>query len=448
MIERLGVCLFGLTLILGLAGSADAKDIYVSSETGANNNPGTKEEPLKLLWKAMNSMEAGDTIHVAEGVYHGQKKLGVMPKITVGQVTIEGGWAKDFSARDPFKHLTIISAAADRQGTTSEVFSFEDSSGKGCPIVLDGFLIDRGQGNYYSGKGEGGTSVVEGHVDTSCWGYQAINKKKSGSDPAIELLGRGSFTVRNMIMVNNPWWGIYVKAGGDGEVVIENNLVLSYQGRGIEAIAGGGWGKPKFVIRNNTVACGDDMEGRALSIDPRSSYSGSYLVENNVFAFGMQSGIMNKFGMETLNLQNNLFFGFKGGDMGDGGSPVCNAQDFEDELDCNNAGNVHEVPEFLAKVPQAWFDRFTQWKGMLSQFCTSDEIMAARAKNGLGAYELPFYPGKTYGSYSELPQERVNFGMSRFPAPCKKGEEVLDWSRDVLPMIGADGERGIQPFKG
>lgn len=429
-----------------LAGAhVQARDIYISSGTGNDKNPGTKEEPKKLLWKTMEKLEAGDHLFVAEGFYHGQKKAGVMPKIVVGPVTIEGGWKADFSARDPFKYLSIITAAPDRQGDTHEVFQFEDPNGKGTPIVLDGFCIDRGPSLYYSGRGEGGPVMIDGHVDTSCWGYQAINRKKSGSDPTIELLGKGSFTVRNMLLINNPWWGIYVKAGGGGDVVIENNLILGYQGRGIEAITGGGWGKPNYIIRNNTVAFGASMEGRAISVDPRASY-GTYLVEKNVLAYGAQSGVMCKFGGETLTMNDNLFIGFTGADFGDGGSPVTNAADFEDELTFDNEENVHETPKFLAKVSKPWLDRWSQWKGHESRFFTSDEVMEARKMVGLTTYELPFFAGKTYASYSELPPMRVVFDLSRYPAPFKKDQELMDWTKDVLPILGTDGARGVQPF--
>ncbi len=437
-----------LALTLGfLVGTANAADIYVSKTTGSNKGDGTKASPKKLLWKVMSKLAEGDHVYVAEGVYNGKKKQGWMPKITVGKVTIEGGWTTDYSARNPFKHLSSITGVPGKQAGTHEVFQFEDPSGKGCPVVLDGFCIDRGPGLYYFGKGGGGTDVKEGMVDNTAWGYQAMNKKKAGSDPAIELLGRGSFTVRNMILINNPWWGIYVKAGGDGEVIIENNLILSYRGRGIEAIAGGGWGKPKFIIRNNTVAFGANDEGRALSLDPRKSYSSSFLVENNVLAFGNQSGFMTKFGTETLTLNNNLFYGFAKADAGDGGSATCNADEFEDELECDNDGNVHELPGFVAKVPQAWLDRWSQWQGMTSEFVKDEEIMAARKAGGLGAYELPFFPGKTYENYTKLPSGRIGVNMSRFPKPFKKDEPLMDWSKSVLPMIGSDGERGIQPFK-
>jgi hypothetical protein len=439
-----------LVLTLGLfGGAASAADIYVSKTTGSNKNPGTKEAPQKLLWKVISKLAAGDRVHVAAGVYNGKKKSGTMPVIPVGDVHIFGGYTADFSARDPFVNLSIITGVKDKQADTREVFQFAPSNpAKGsAPIVLDGFCIDRGPGLYYGGKGEGGTSVVEGHVDNTCWGYQGFNGKKSGSDPAIELLGKCSFTVRNMILVNNPWWGISVKAGGDGEVIIENNLILGYRGRGIEAIAGGGWGKPKFIIRNNTVAFGAGDEGRGLSLDPRKNYSGSFLVENNVIAFGAQSGFMTKFGTETLTLNNNLIFGFTKADAGDGGSATCNVEEFEDELECDNDGNVHEVPGFVAKVPQAWFDRWSQWKGLVSDYFKDEEMMAARKANGLGAYEMAFFPGKTYESYAKLPSGRIGVKLSRFPKPFKKGGELMNWQESVLPMIGADGARGVQPAK-
>lgn len=440
----------GALSALILAGSVQAKDIYVSIETGSKKGDGTKESPRKFLWRVMKDMAQGDRVLVAEGVYHGQKKSGTMPRIEVPYVTIQGGWKSDFSERDPFKYPSVITGEADTQADTAEVFYYAPANpasiAGGTQVTLDGFVIDRGPALYYNGRGEGGTNIQEGYVDTSCWGYQGINKKKSGSDPAIELLGKGGFVVRNMVMVNNPWWGISIKAGGGETVLIENNFVLGYQGRGIEAIAGGGWGEPTFIIRNNTVAFGDAMEGRALSLDPRKGYSGKYVVEKNVLAYGAQTGVMTKFGAATLSLNDNLIIGFTQGDYGDGGSGCCNVEDFEDELEFDAEDNVHETPEFLTKLAKPWVDRWSQWKSMTSDRFTDEEVMAARAKAGLGAYELPFFPGKTYSTYKELPSGRIGMHMSRYPHPYKKGEALMDVKADVLGVIGADGARGIGPF--
>ena len=61
--------------------------------------------------------------------------------------------------------------------------------------------------------------------------------------------------------------------------------------------------------------------------------------------------------------------------------------------------------------------------------------------------ELPFFPGKTYAGYKDLPPMRVNYDMYRFPKHMKQGEELMNWQESVLGVIGADGERGVQPFK-
>jgi len=433
-----------------LSHGAEARDIYVSKSTGNNSNPGTKEQPVKLLWKAIKAVAPGDRIHVAAGTYIGQGKSGLMPGLKGARdIVIEGGWSTDFSERDPFKHLTIIGSKPTVQPPTGTVFHFEDAD----QITIDGFLIDRGIANYYYNDGEpGANKSIEGHIKDSAFGYRAINRKKVGSDPTIMLFGKGSFTVRNMVLLNNPWWGIYVKGGGKGTITIENNLILITQGRGIEAITGGGWGEPTWVIRNNTVAFGHTLkttEGRALSIDPRKGY-GKYIVENNVFAFNDGSGVSVKFGAkdDTLTLNNNKFYFNRRGDLGKGGEAVAIADDFEDELEIPNEGNSHELPGFLAKSSKLWFDRYSsrEFTDMLAgEYNSWDKLAASRTVFGLGNYEIPGYD-KSYATYKELPQKRNNYDMSRYPHPLKHGEEI-DWASAVLPLIGADGTQGIQPYK-
>jgi hypothetical protein len=75
-----------------------------------------------------------------------------------------------------------------------------------------------------------------------------------------------------------------------------------------------------------------------------------------------------------------------------------------------------------------------------------EELMAARGTLGLEAFELAGYE-KTFGTYKELPDGRPGYGMSRYPFPMKKGNEGMDWSLWILPLIGSDGDRGIQSFK-
>ena len=53
---------------------------------------------------------------------------------------------------------------------------------------------------------------------------------------------------------------------------------------------------------------------------------------------------------------------------------------------------------------------------------------------------------KKYASYSELPAGRATYDLSRYPAPMKvnEGLDADGWKKSVIPMVGLDGERGIQ----
>lgn len=448
--SSLKVFAFLVFVLFNLSGTLFARDVYVSRKAGSNKNPGTKAAPKKLLWKVMKTIKKGDRIHVAAGIYLGQRKVGLMPGLRrVNDVVIEGGWNADFTERDPFKHLTIIGSKPNLQPPTGTVFHFEDAK----DLTIDGFLIDRGIANYYYGDGEpGANKSLPGYIKDSAFGYRAINRMKVGSDPTIILMGKGNLAIRNMILINNPWWGIYVKGGGKKTITIENNLIMISQGRGIEAITGGGWGTPTWVIRNNTVVFNHTLkttEGRALSVDPRKGY-GKYIVENNVLAFSDGSGVSAKFGAteKTLEMNNNKFFFNRRGDYGKGGSGVANVEDFEDELEFPNDGNQHAVPGFLAKSSKKWFDRYSsrEYINMLAgTFNTWDELLASRKVFGLNVYHIPGYD-KTYATYATLPQKRNNYDMSRYPFPMKNGE-ILDWKKSVLPIIGSDGKQGIQSFK-
>ena len=103
--------LMTLTAAALAATTAAATDIYVSLETGKNKNEGTKEAPLKNLWKALENANDGDTIHLAEGVYPGKMKQNWF--LIDKAVSIIGGYAPDFASRDPLKYRTLFQAKND-----------------------------------------------------------------------------------------------------------------------------------------------------------------------------------------------------------------------------------------------------------------------------------------------------------------------------------------------
>jgi len=205
---------------------------------------------------------------------------------------------------------------------------------------------------------------------------------------------------------------------------------------------------------------GRKIEGRAISADPKNN-AGSYLIENNVLAFGEQAGIVVKFkDPHPFKVVNNTVFGFAAGDYNIGGTGICNVDELEvcissqlqlcalltcflqDNVTFPCAANTHSVPLVVSRMHQAWFDRWSQSEALDGKFFKDPEIMAARDVCGLKEFHVHGYPN-AYPNYSSLPQQRPAYTLSRYPHPMKIGE-LINFQTAVLPLLGADGPRGIQ----
>ncbi len=346
--------------------SAYAKDIYVSSETGKNENAGTAEAPIKFLWKAIQAAQEGDTIHVAKGNYPGEGKSGCQPKIEKNNLKIMGGYASDFKSRDPFSNSSVVMAPDDSMNKCRlHTFYAERADNNLTGVVIDGFVIDRGSLNTYKQPPNG-----DGSQD---------NSRSPNGATAIWLVGKGGFEARNNVILNSAYGGIYVKAGKDS--VVSNNIVFSTIGRSIEAIAGSGWGKPKMTIENNTSVFSykfSTTEGRGLLLDNICTYE----VKNNLFAFNDESGVALKFPNPAVNLSGNLFFMNKYGDHvtgGQGGKRVLVA-DFGDELTQATGNTTKDLSLPISKEWQGkWFSRVDAAQGGL----TMDAVNQYRSAHGL-----------------------------------------------------------------
>lgn len=425
--------------LIGVAVPVHAGDVYVSVARGKKANPGTKEAPKKSLALVLQEAKEGDRIYVAEGVHEGKSDSGAMPRSAVSNLVIEGGWRDDFGERDPFQYLTTIAPPPTAQGTGEPAFDFSKPDNKIANVTIDGFLIDRAPHNYYFGDRAKPTEpVVEGHQDNTCWGMYDLNKKKSPGVPTINLVGDGSFTVRNCVLVNNAYIGIYVKCGGTGETLIENNLVFITMGRGIEAIMGGGWGDPTIRIRNNTVLFGHTLkstEGHGLAVDQYARYG----IENNVIGFHDGGGVNSKFAPKNdrFTMNGNLFFFNKWKDYTVGGSPSASVADFEDELSFTAEENECRMPAALNRVVAAWFELYCQQKSevdMVTEHVSFDQLNEVRQALGLE----PKADLKSLQGWRQTT-------MSRYPRAMKKGES-MDWREAILGMVGADAPRGILPY--
>lgn len=121
-----------------------AAQVYVRA--GAGSGTGTLSDPYGSLQDALASTSSG-TIRVAQGTYRpstsGDRSATFALK---DDVTVEGGWASDFSERDPSTYATILDGDVDGSGSIeNNAFHVVSAlSGVGPTAVLDGVTVRGG----------------------------------------------------------------------------------------------------------------------------------------------------------------------------------------------------------------------------------------------------------------------------------------------------------------
>jgi hypothetical protein len=206
------------------------KAIFVSQELGANNNPGTKDKPLKNIDKAITQALPGDTILVAEGVYSGTFGIGYL--VSDKPLKLYGGFSKDFSERDVLKHPTLFQPDnASGSKARKPLLSFtKEIDG----VVIDGFVFDMGERNSYSSQ--------EGKPDGVETGMLLLPpQKEAGQNPTVteprmsiaSAAAGGDILIRNNVFVNGANFAI--QAGiRSGTFKVINNVFVSNRMAAIE----------------------------------------------------------------------------------------------------------------------------------------------------------------------------------------------------------------------
>jgi hypothetical protein len=308
-----------LVLLLGSL-SLSAKDVYVCA--GKNGN-GTKANPYGKISDAISmGIYAGDIIHVAEGIYYGEGGCGKWI-IRINNLTLVGGYNKDFSERNPWKYQTILVrgmgadalAEAKKRGHDKKWgldFTTTKASYNGVAMIvgegdhsntiIDGFIIDGYTRNTYKIDGDLNTSV--GPI-----GSPLVSFNKPGCK------------VRNCIILNSGGPGIYMVASGKKDdpnswAEISNCIIINTLMQAIDFRVGtwdpttdpeGGYA----LIKNNTLAFvwTHVGEGYGILIGRQTKLT----IENNIIAFATDFGMNNGFGNDKSKLINNVFFNNKGG---------------------------------------------------------------------------------------------------------------------------------------
>ena len=120
-----------------------ARDWFVRA---GSDGDGTKERPFKDPYLALEEVEPGDAIHVAQGVYHGQLNAGNWI-VRSPNLTLLGGYNEDFTRRDPWRLPSEMRGSKEFAGKRSGALI--EGHGNHENLVLDGFVFDQKEINKY-----------------------------------------------------------------------------------------------------------------------------------------------------------------------------------------------------------------------------------------------------------------------------------------------------------
>lgn len=295
-----------------------AADLYVSKSRGDNGNPGTIQQPYKNIDAALSKAAAGDVIHVAAGVYFGLRDRGYIEAPV--PVTLLGGYADDFSVRDPIANPTLIQPSQESAAKSGNALLTLKKSQPGQLFRVDGFVFDAGMRNAYSRK-EGQPAGVETGM--------LLLPPNSEDNPSPTIVKQclfienqasaGDVEIRNCAFVNCTLFAIQ---GGhkQGTFKIVNNVFVANRMAAIEIFGTGGKKGPKgpiekdgsVEIANNTIlfSWSRTKELQDMGFGVRVMTMLDYNIHHNIIGGSVLAGVdhtrMNL--NEWVSVTDNVFF--------------------------------------------------------------------------------------------------------------------------------------------
>lgn len=406
-------------LALGLlTATAFAAEWHVCKATGNNSNPGTAASPLKNIEAALARATAGDVVRVAGGVYYGIRDRGYI-EVPV-PVTLLGGYAQDFTTRDPIANPTLIQPTNESAGTSRNALMTLKSSQAGQKFVVDGFIFDAGQRNAYSDK-EGQPEGVETGRLLLPTETTPVGVKPTVDRPGLFIenpASAGDVLLQNNVFVNCP---MYAVQGGHkaGSFIIRNNVFVANRMAAIEVFGTGGKRGPKGPIESdgsveiayNTIlfTWSRTKDFGDMGYGARVMTMLTYNIHHNLLAGSIYAGVDHtRFNPNAwVKIDNNVFFANKQAPLlyAEAGNVQMERVKVADFGDLGLASAVGNEQKFLKlPVDQAYL------AGFLSAVYTeqADLDMNSPANQLRGIFGLPLR--------GELTTEVSMFG-NRYPWP-------------------------------
>ncbi len=330
---------------------------YVSISKGKNRNPGTIDQPLKNIDKAIKKSKTGDEIFIAGGKYMGTFKIGYLESDK--PLKLYGSWDEGFTKQDIINHPTVFqpdnaSGGKSRKAMLRFTKNVENT-------VIDGIVWDSGERNLYDPKKGFVEGVEGGLMRLPTEPLKGFNS--TVGEPLISFRSSsrgGNITISNCVFVNGASFAI--QAGlHSGTFKVINNVFVANRMAAIEI-----YGTcPGSKERRNMVSCGEveianntilftwsrlkdylDM-GYGVRIMTKLKYD----IHDNIIGANIMGGIDNsRFCKdEYIKIDNNILFGNKGGDLYY--TPESNTKlqltvdEFEDLEFESVSGNKGEAPD-------------------------------------------------------------------------------------------------------
>jgi len=361
-----------LSLVLSsllLSGAEARADVYVSQARGSNQNPGTKEAPVREIDRAVAIAAAGDTIRIAGGTYAGTFGVGYVESDK--PLKLVGSWNEAFTARSVVETPTVFQPDNAAGGKARKAFLRFTKAIDGT--VVDGLVFDMGQRNAYSPK-EG---LVAG-LDTGRL-LRSTERPASGNatveEPILQVVSAaqgGDVTIRNCVFVNGASFAI--QAGlRQGTFRVLNNVFVGNRMAAIEvygtcASKGGPGTSPDcgtVEIAHNTILFTWSRQKDLLDMGygVRVMTKCRYRIHHNVIGGSVLAGIDHtRFNPDDrLSIEDNVFFVNKQGDLEY--SPASNTklnvpvEQFGDLVLASVKGNRREIPAALP-IHEAYLQAF------------------------------------------------------------------------------------------
>lgn len=280
--------------------------------------PGGEDGCLASINTALVMADAADVIKVAPGTY-------VENVVISKTVTLQGGWAPDFSHRDLNAYIATIIPADNTGSVISILGQFGDTSA--VAPTLDGFVITGGRADLGSNHG-GGLRIIDSNA--------RVISNTIKNNVAFLLGGgvwvqRGAPTLQGNQIMDNQTVGLGQDAHGGG-VQLENsqaalldnfitgNIISGTQtyGGGIE-ISGSGTGQ--VVLRrnqfiSNTASIGSNSFGGAIAVvngqvmmEDSAVFSNTAVMGGGIFIGGNLEDCCNLTGQNNLIQSNSAVQG-------------------------------------------------------------------------------------------------------------------------------------------